>query len=63
MANLSKKRTGIVIIVLGAIMAAFAALGHVQVPIAAGIAVIAILIGNAVARGKFSRPPDAGKRE
>ena len=62
MARLSRKRTGITIAVLGAIAAAFGALGHWNVPIAAGITVVVVLIGSAVARGKFSRPPDTEKK-
>jgi len=55
------KRVGAAIALLGSTVAAFGALGHLNVQIAVGIAVTAILVGTGVARGKFSGA-DATKR-
>jgi len=59
----SHRRTGAAITILAAI---FAAVGmtvfHLGIPIGCGIAVVGMLIGTGVARGKFSRPPDAEKK-
>ena len=59
----SEKRVGAAIAIIAAI---FAAVGmivfHLSIPIGCGIAVVGMLIGTGVARGKFSRPPDADKK-
>jgi len=62
MTRASARRTGAAVAILGAIVAVAGALGHLNVPIAGGVAVIAIVIGSGVARGKFSRTPDSTKR-
>ena len=62
MTTASTRRTGAAIAILGAIVAAAGALGHLSVSIAAAIAVIAIVIGTGVARGNFSRPPEETKK-
>jgi len=58
----SNRRTGAAIAILTAI---FAVVGmtifHLSIPIGCALAVVGMLIGTGVARGKFSRPPDAEK--
>jgi len=58
----SHRTMGRAIAILTAI---FAAVGmtvfHLSIPIGCAIAAIGIAIGTGVARGKFSRPPDAEK--
>jgi hypothetical protein len=63
MAAPSKKAKGAMIAIFaatGSVVALTA--GHVSIPISVGIAVIGIVIGTGVARGKFSNKPDATKR-
>jgi hypothetical protein len=60
----SHKKTAAAIAIMTAI---FAVIGmtifHLSLPIGCAVAVIGILIGRGVARGKFSRTPDATKRD
>jgi len=59
----SEKRAGAAIAILAAIGAAVGmTVFHLSIPIGCGIAVVGILIGTAVARGRFSRTPDAEKK-
>jgi len=37
--------------------------GYLRVPIAVGVAMVGIVIGTALARGMFSRPPHANKKK
>jgi len=50
----TNQKIGMAIALLGSIVAAAAAVGHVSIQVAVGIAVVCILIGTGVARGKFS---------
>ncbi len=51
-------------ITIGAALIAVAGLTivHLDIPIAVGIAVVGLLIGTGVARGKFSSAQDSSKR-
>ena len=58
----SYKRVGAAIAILAAIFAVLGmAIFHLSIAIACSIAVLGIVIGTGVTRGKFSRPPDASK--
>ena len=52
-----RKKTGAAIAVVGAIVAAMGILDHSSVPTAVAVAVVCIVIGTGVARGR-SGPPD-----
>ena len=59
----SHKKTGAAIAIMAAIIAVIGmTIFHLSIPIGCDIAVIGILIGTGVARGKFSRTPGATKR-
>ncbi len=59
----AERRIGAAITLGVALLAAIALLvGHIPSSIAGGIAVAGILIGTGVAKGKFSRTQDAGKK-
>jgi len=63
MASASAKRTGAAIAIFAAIIAAVGmTIFHLSIPIGCGIAVVGMLIGTGVARGKFSSTPDATKK-
>ena len=63
MASISEKRAGAAIAILAAIIAAAGLMfGHLAVSTGVGVAVVGILIGTGVARGKFSRTEDTTKR-
>ena len=58
----TERRPGAAIVILAAIGAAAGmTIGHLSIPIGCGIAVIGIVIGTGVARGRFSRADDSGK--
>jgi len=60
MTTTSERRTGAAIAVLAAIGSAIGlTAGYLSIPVGVGIAVVGILIGTGVARGKFSNPPDS----
>ncbi len=57
------RRIGVAIVLVTAIVAAIGVLtGYLTITIAVGIAVIGILIGSAVARGRFSNAAKVIKR-
>ena len=56
MAHFSHRRAGALIAVLGSIVGAVIALKGLNIQVAVGIAVVAILLGTGVARGKLSGP-------
>ena len=59
----SQRRTGAAIVIVTAIGAAVGmTIFHLNIPIGCAIAVIGIVIGAGVARGRFSRSPDAEKK-
>jgi hypothetical protein len=62
--NMTKnKRIGIAIILVPAIGAAIGVVvGYLSITTAVGLAVVGIVIGTAVARGRFSTVPDATKK-
>ena len=60
----SEKRAGAAIAILAAIGAAVGmTVFHLSIPIGCGIAVVGILIGSGVARGKFSHTQDVEKKD
>ena len=54
MKTVTNRRVGAAIALLGAIVAAAGAVDGLPIPIVVGIAVVCILIGTGVAKGKFS---------
>ena len=63
MTTTSRQQTGAAITILAALGSVIGlTVGHLSIPIAVGIAVIGIVIGTGVARGRFSRVSDAPKR-
>jgi phosphate/sulfate permease len=57
------RKIGAAIAIVAALIAvAGLTVAHLGVPISDGIAVVGILIGVGVARGKFSSAPDAAKK-
>jgi hypothetical protein len=60
----SHRRAGVAITILAAIGAVVGmTMGHLSIPIGCGIAVIGIVIGAGVARGRFSRTPAVEKKK
>ncbi|MFZ0863655.1 MAG: hypothetical protein WCA27_22835 [Candidatus Sulfotelmatobacter sp.] len=63
MTTTSHQRAGAAIAILAAFGSVIGLMvGHVSSLVAVGIAVIGIVIGTGVARGKFSSAPNARKR-
>jgi hypothetical protein len=63
MTKLSHQTVGIAIVIVAALIAVFAlTIAHLDIPVGVGIAVVGLLIGTGVARGKFSSVPDSTKR-